>query len=80
MFIFPAGILEERALLQSRLHVLTQEVIANRGCVDALSTQMANMVRRQKVAQRSAAELEAAVASFEEVLSGLRDAGLVANC
>ena len=80
MFTYAAGMVEERALLQSRLHVLTQEVIANRGSVDALSTQMANMVRRQKVAQRSAAELEVAVASFEEVLSGLRDARLVANC
>ena len=80
MFAYTAGMVEERALLQSRLHVLTQEVIANRGSVDALSTQMANMARRQKVAQRSAAELEVAVASFEEVLSGLRDARLVANC
>ena len=80
MLTFPEGMAEERTLLQSRLHVLTQEVIANRGSLDALSTQMANMARRQKVAQRSAAELEAAVASIEEVLSGLRDPRLFANC
>ena len=65
-------------MLQSRLQILTQEVIANRASVDALSTQMANMARRQKIAQRSAADLEATVASFDEVLSGLR--GLNAMC
>ena len=69
-------------MLQNRLQVLTQEVIANRSSVDGLSTQMANMARRQKIAQRSGADLEAAVASFEEVLSRLRgrDPRHVVNC
>ena len=72
---------EERALLQSRLHVLTQEVIANRASVDALSTKMANMARRQKTAQRAAADLEATVVTLEEVLSGLRkEESAFSNC
>ena len=59
-------------MLRNRLQTLTQEVIANRATVDALSTKMANMARRQKMAQRAAADLEATVVALEEVLSGLR--------
>ena len=59
-------------MLRNRLQTLTQEVIANRASVDGLSTKMANMARRQKTAQRAAADLEATVVALEEVLSGLR--------
>ena len=59
-------------MLRNRLQTLTQEVIANRASVDGLSTKMANMARRQKMAQRAAADLEATVVALEEVLSGLR--------